>query len=935
MVRNSLQLGATIFTALAMAANTILPLSAKASIPHQADTNELIAIDPMQPVLKYADSTTPIPRRQNCTQTEIEQHIHKLANDLIGNSSIPIPRHLIVCGTSTVPVLIAALKDNNYLVRSVALRVLGAMEPDAKAAAVPELIATLNDKDLHDEVIRSAFWAIDSATQDALPALIELLNHRDITVRVRAVNLLRRMGENARAAVPALITTFENESEDLNVRLNAAIALRDIANSPHLERPATQKFVSIWIERLQHQDVSVRAEAIKILGRMGAAAKTALPALIATFENESEELSVRTQAAEVLGGMGIEAKAAVPALIATFENNSKNLEVRLSAAEALRIIAYHTKLVAAVGMPPLIEALQDENDRIRASAIQVIVSIGPQSEDAVPALIESLTDSSASVRSTAAHALWGIGPKAEAAVPALIEAFKDPDKNVQYQAAKAIGGIAQDIEAVLPTLLEALKNEDVDVRASAIYALITIARDTTVALPGLVEALKDDNKDIRNAAIDALGEIGPKAKTAIPALTPLLKHNNVEVRAITAIALSQIGVDPQSIVPVLSQALQESEPFIRGRIVLALGDLGPAARAKSSALIDALKDRDSSVRNKAATALGNLGLDNQEVLQALMVALQDEDTYVRIAAALALGDIGIGAKSATPLLNKIFKDRDQDRDVRLSAALALQEIDPGIQVADRLLVENLQSGGSRDWWAVNILRELAVKPMSLDPETTVPALIAALKSENISIQRDAARVLGFIGTKAETAAPDLIRLLKDKDESLRIEAALALGQISPAAKVVVPTLVEFLKNSADGYRVAKVLGSIGLEAAPDLVETLEKKSKYARYGAAFALRQIGTSARSEKVVGGLLTIVNDVDGDLDVRWMAASALERIDPKVPVQHFFNDNNLISLNQIECSRNVLNYHDYTGSCELNGGEGWVPILDWIAKRRAKRR
>ena len=88
-------------------------------------------------------------------------------------------------------------------------------------------------------------------------------------------------------------------------------------------------------------------------------------------------------------------------------------------------------------IPSLTQALQDEDQSVRAAAAWALENIGT---DAVPALIQALQNPDANVRGSAAGAL-GSGEGSEDVVPALIEALKDPDSWVRAAAIEALKGI--------------------------------------------------------------------------------------------------------------------------------------------------------------------------------------------------------------------------------------------------------------------------------------------------------------------------------------------------------------------------------------------------------------------------------------------------------------------------------------------------------------
>jgi hypothetical protein len=76
------------------------------------------------------------------------------------------------------------------------------------------------------------------------------------------------------------------------------------------------KTVSQWIEALKDKDKGTRIAAAFALGKIGPAAKDAVPALIEALKDKDRD--VRSTAAQALSGIGPAAKAAVPALTEAF-----------------------------------------------------------------------------------------------------------------------------------------------------------------------------------------------------------------------------------------------------------------------------------------------------------------------------------------------------------------------------------------------------------------------------------------------------------------------------------------------------------------------------------------------------------------------------------------------------------------------------------------
>ena len=120
------------------------------------------------------------------------------------------------------------------------------------------------------------------------------------------------------------------------------------ADKPH-EATYDGKTIGHWVAQLKDRDSGARSAAAAALGRIGPAAKGAVPGLTAALKDRHAQ--VRYDAAAALGQIGPAAKGAVPALI---------------------------------------DCLKEEDERSRRAAAWALGHIGPEARAAVPALIDLL-----------------------------------------------------------------------------------------------------------------------------------------------------------------------------------------------------------------------------------------------------------------------------------------------------------------------------------------------------------------------------------------------------------------------------------------------------------------------------------------------------------------------------------------------------------------
>lgn len=302
-----------------------------------------------------------------------------------------------------VPDLVQALMDNDSSVRCRAAQALGRIGPPPKEVR-SVLVRALKDENKYVRIYAaSALAGIDPAltAKAVLPVLLESLRHRgrpgDQTwlVRLRAAQALARIGPDAKGAIPALRKALKDEKEQ--VRTHAASALAGI--EPALTAEAV---LPVLIELLEHpgpwggQGWCVRFRAAEALGRIGADAKPAIPALREALTDDHED--VREAAAEALGKIAPAAKEVAPALERALKDEDKF--VRCAAGAALAKLGLPGK-----GLPVLIGAMEDILPYPRAVAARMLGEVGPPAKAAIPALKQALKDGPWRVRKAAAEAL--------------------------------------------------------------------------------------------------------------------------------------------------------------------------------------------------------------------------------------------------------------------------------------------------------------------------------------------------------------------------------------------------------------------------------------------------------------------------------------------------------------------------------------------------
>jgi HEAT repeat protein len=194
-----------------------------------------------------------------------------------------------------LPVLREALSHDDSSLRRKGAQGLGCLGAAATDAA-PELVAAMADP--KPGVRQAAAWALgetDLASADVLSALRKSLDDPHDPTRINAASSLVVLRAGAADVLPALLAGLKH-SDDL-LRKRSAWSLGEIGGD--LGKAA----VAPLAEALGDSEADVRTNAARALGKLGAAAEPALPALRRAEEDPDPE--VRNAVGEAIKAIGV------------------------------------------------------------------------------------------------------------------------------------------------------------------------------------------------------------------------------------------------------------------------------------------------------------------------------------------------------------------------------------------------------------------------------------------------------------------------------------------------------------------------------------------------------------------------------------------------------------------------------------------------------
>ncbi|KAF9345368.1 hypothetical protein BGX26_003226 [Mortierella sp. AD094] len=166
----------------------------------------------------------------------------------------------------------------------------------------------------------------------------------------------------------------------------------------------------------------------------------------------------------------------------------------------------------------LLNVLQDEDWRLRNTAVNALGNQLTLPESTLQALIGALQDENWSVRYSAAKALENQLTLPESTLQALIGALQDEDGSA---------------------LTGALQDEDRDVRRLSAYALRKQPTLPESTLQALIGALQDEDGSVRSSAARALRNQSTMPASTLQALIGALQYNNENFQGLFVAVLEQ------------------------------------------------------------------------------------------------------------------------------------------------------------------------------------------------------------------------------------------------------------------------------------------------------------------------------------------------------------------------------------------------------------
>lgn len=452
-------------------------------------------------------------------------------------------------------------------------------------------------------------------------AFVGILDHPADSVRWTALNQLRELGEQARPAVPRILSLIRESSQRGEPDCGAITALGPIAE------PTTEVVEAlVAVVRDARDDATGRRVAMDLLGGWGRASRVAAPLLEGLQDHKSIEVQIH--AFEALGRIKA-ARQPTVAELRRIDFAALSPARAFAALEALRTLGPQAKFAVAPLQAWYVRP--DTRASIKLKILQTLPAIEGCDAWYVKTAFAALRhyDGGANHSSEATYLLEGLirrvdGKRTDAAL-ALVAELDDPSVARRELVAAALAKYG---EKSLP--------------ADAVLARI------------FGQVIPDEERRSVGSYLEAIRAMGPNARHSRQALVDFLRSPvsvaierpaNPGVRTYILVILGD-GPTPQEILPDVLDALEDSNtPWLWTAAARAAGELGPAAAEATPRLVSLLKttsryDRYSEVSFERFAAGRCRGRDGSF-------------TTPRLEAIRALERIGPAASSALPILREL------------------------------------------------------------------------------------------------------------------------------------------------------------------------------------------------------------------------------------------------------------------------------------------
>lgn len=696
---------------------------------------------------------------------------------------------------------------------------------------------------------RSAEWRFDPAGPDVCGAVVAAIDASDdADLRSSLWNALadcRPAGRALAADLARRLVTLTTDEREAIAEALAGLGSDAAAAAPLL------------VPSLRSEDDDVRARARRVLGAIGSADPSILPALREVLATGTP--AERRDVCAMLANWGDAAAAAGPDLVALLSSagTDEDIEAADAAVAALRAMPAiaGTSAVAVLESRSLREGglawstrelLADwaKDPAFATALVRAAPTLSPAAADD---LLWVLLDAPGTARVDAASRLLGhaapgarayaaevlIGAAGETASPRILALLDDPVASVRAYTARALAEAHALPQDRLRAVVLALRDDaDGDARATAIAALVEGHAVEASDTDWLVRAAHDGTT--RRIAVEALATRDGPLPDGLADVAPALARDAIANPACREAAIAWLGRIPRGIETLLDAIPRwfdehtEAGSYEQGLALDTVTALGPRAALLRERLVvlraaageDAY--RTGEVDRALAAIAGDLDaqvvgpgryLDADEIadllrrgdagrLALVLAAGEDTDSALRILGHVprdtAMQDavrVASARRSADPATNRT-------EDIRRTGAARLASILPPAEAADvleRLASDPLADVRCATAETCDTLSERDAAGVPVDALAAVLAVANDDDDDDVSARFFAARAASRLGARADELLPRLREVAASARSRDGLMAAIAAWRVGGHAGDALPAIRRAVDDREPAY----------------------------------------------------------------------------------------------------------------------------------------
>lgn len=365
----------------------------------------------------------------------------------------------------------------------------------------------------------------------------------------------------------------------------------------------------------------------------------------------------------------------------------------------------------------------------------------------------------------------------------------------------------------VPVIASLLEDKEEYLRTMALELLCVYAREGKADLAYLVRGLLHRDWSMREATLRRLIALGPQAKPCLPALLAAASRAEAAKNLQLAAAILQLDPDAEVGWRALLALCRLSEPELRDPALLRLADLAQTQDRARREVRELLLGPKPIPVTQVSEFLYKLDM---QALPTLKELLRHPDKEVRLGAITGLRPLVLKDLEAQRLLVQICRHAKLPEE-RCQAAMVLAE---GARHPEALacLGPMLSEENLPD--EVRLLVLLTCRPFMKDDEETAWHVARCLQAKDPEVRT--LTLMGF--RRSAVRAPWLLteveKALRDPELTVRKEAARLLAEWGPSARRALPELYRLRRDPDAGVQIMALLAIVSLEPQPPVWELL-------------------------------------------------------------------------------------------------------------------